>query len=70
MPEDNQTFQELKQEIARVVELLKEKHEGANIDEVREFLSNAKEAIAKDDYSEALSLAQRAQAAFAGEGKS
>ena len=46
---DNQMFAELKQEIARAVELIKEKHGGANIDEARQLLGNAKEAIAKDE---------------------
>ena len=60
---DELVFQELKQEIARAVELLNEKHEGANAGEARELLDNAKEAIGRDDYSQAIALAQKAQLA-------
>ena len=60
---DNQKFQKLKQEIARAIELLKEKHEGANTDEARQLLNNAKAAIAKDDFAAALTFAEKAQLA-------
>jgi len=63
MPVDNGKFKELKQEIARAVELLKEKHEGANAGEARELLNSAKQAVNKDDFSQALDLAQKAQLA-------
>lgn len=63
MADDSQMFQKLKQEIARAVELINEKHDGANIDEARHLLSNAKEAIAKDNFAQALTLAEMAQLA-------
>ena len=63
MPVDNGKFKELKQEIARAVELLKEKHEGANVGEARELLNSAKQAVNKDDFSQALDLVQKAQLA-------
>ncbi len=60
---DNAVLDRLKQEIARVAELLKEKYEGANVDEARKLLHNAKAAIAKDDYTEAIAFAEGAQLA-------
>ena len=60
---DNPMFQKLKQEIATAIELLKEKHEGANIDEAKQLLNNAKAAIAKDNYAAAFEFAEKAQLA-------
>jgi len=63
MPDSNQTLQKLKQEIAKAVELLQQKHDDANITEARQLLNNAKEAIAKNNFTQALNLAEKAQLA-------
>ena len=60
---DEQKLQNLKQEVANAVELLQEKHDGADTGEAKRLLNNAKEAITKNQFGQALDLAKRAQLA-------
>lgn len=60
---DQQELQRLRSEVAKAVELLKQKHDGANITEATELLSKAREAILNNNFAQALTLVDKAQLA-------
>ena len=63
MMDDKERSQNLKQEVTKAVSLLQQKHDGADINEATELLRKAKEAIVKNNFTQALTLVEKAQLA-------
>lgn len=63
MPKQEEELGKIRDEVTKALKLVQKRHAGANLEEARRFLSEAAEAIQKDNFTSAISLVQKAQLA-------